>query len=220
MKKTFVCLANSKKYSGRCIAGIELQPKPGGGWRMLRNEAGRPKWIRPVSYAGYGQIEEAVVKNIRLLDVMDFEMTGICPQGYQSENVFFAQNSLMKVAEMPRLPALLDVLTEDCSAGIFGNSGKLVSAEDIGNLTCSLVIARIEKIEIYYPVVYKTFNPRAKIHCGGHLYDLPVTDLQTIVELQENPKLLENRSPIYATFSLGRAFEGAYYKIAAGLIYV
>jgi hypothetical protein len=35
MKKTMICLANSKKYGERCIAGIEIIPKPEGGWQML-----------------------------------------------------------------------------------------------------------------------------------------------------------------------------------------
>jgi hypothetical protein len=36
-RKTIVCLANSRKYQGRCVAGVEWQGQMIGGW------------IRPVS---------------------------------------------------------------------------------------------------------------------------------------------------------------------------
>ncbi len=45
MMKYFVCLANSRKYSERCIAGIELAfNNPG--YRILWMN-GKPCWIRP-----------------------------------------------------------------------------------------------------------------------------------------------------------------------------
>jgi hypothetical protein len=78
----------------------------------------------------------------------------------------------------------------------------------------------VDKVGIYYPVVYKTFSPRAIVEYRGHTYDLPVTDVQTIVELQENPKLLERFNHLYCTFSLGLEFQGWHYKILAGIVYV
>ena len=48
MKAIFICLANSKKYGERCIAGIELTKGANGNLTVVK-ENGRPKWIRPVS---------------------------------------------------------------------------------------------------------------------------------------------------------------------------
>ncbi|MEK7254651.1 MAG: hypothetical protein AAB316_07905, partial [Bacteroidota bacterium] len=158
--------------------------------------------------------------DIRLLDVVEFEMVRECPEGYQSENVFFRKRSLQKIAEMPRLPALLDKLVEPDFEYLFGTPGKAVSKYDITGVDHSLVFAKVEQVEVYYPVVYKTFNPRGKILCHGRTYDLSITDLQTIVELQEKPKLLENCKHLYCTFSLGMEFNEEFYKIAAGLVYV
>lgn len=218
MKKTILCLANSKKYSGRCIAGIEITPKPGGGWQMMRQH-GKPKWLRPVSMQEHGQVDEKEVQDIRLLDVVEFDMMEESPQGFQTENVRLVPKSLRKICEMPRDPALLDVLADAQTDLIFGKPGKRVPKEEIAGLDHSLLFAKVERVDIYYPVVYKTLNPRAYVRFGGNTYDLPVTDLQTILELQENPRLLEGFENLYCTFSLGVEFEGWYYKIAAGIVY-
>ncbi len=44
--KRILCLANSRKTSGRCIAGREI------------TETGAGAWIRPVSGRGSGEISE------------------------------------------------------------------------------------------------------------------------------------------------------------------
>jgi hypothetical protein len=44
-RRTIVCLANSRKYSGRCIAGLELNGSQPGAW------------IRPVSSAPKGELQ-------------------------------------------------------------------------------------------------------------------------------------------------------------------
>lgn len=69
-----ICLANSRKRSGRCIAGIE--PATG-------------QWIRPISRLDSGQlpISATIVdgQSLQLLDIVDMPLadTG---KGYESEN--------------------------------------------------------------------------------------------------------------------------------------
>ena len=45
--KTILCLANSRKLGGRCVAGREI------------GENGVGQWIRPVSNHGHGEVSEA-----------------------------------------------------------------------------------------------------------------------------------------------------------------
>lgn len=74
-----VCLANSRKLYGRCIAGKEV-----GG-----EHAGR--WVRPVS----NRLHEEVSENERqyedgsdpeVLDIIEIPMVSAKPHGYQQEN--------------------------------------------------------------------------------------------------------------------------------------
>lgn len=42
-----LCLANSYKHGGRCIAGIEVT-LDNKGYSIVRDVNGVPKWVRPV----------------------------------------------------------------------------------------------------------------------------------------------------------------------------
>jgi hypothetical protein len=77
--KTIVCLANSRKHSGRCVAGIEI------------NDGTLGDWIRPVS----DRVSEEVSleerryedgKDTQLLDIVTIEMKRPHPHDCQTEN--------------------------------------------------------------------------------------------------------------------------------------
>src|ERR1700742_4747290 len=77
--KRIICLANSRKISGRCIAGKEIAGKGFGGW------------IRPVSNRLTGELSEYDRHyengvDPKLLDVIDIQMTQHAPHGFQTEN--------------------------------------------------------------------------------------------------------------------------------------
>ncbi|MBI4201958.1 MAG: hypothetical protein HY532_02430 [Chloroflexi bacterium] len=87
MEVEFVCLANSIKYGGRCIAGIRTD---GSGW------------IRPVSDLQYGELhplhylypnnEEPI-----LLDIVRADITTAQPQPHQPENWLIGSRKWNKV---------------------------------------------------------------------------------------------------------------------------
>ncbi|RMG87809.1 MAG: hypothetical protein D6714_01605 [Bacteroidetes bacterium] len=218
MKKTFICLANSKKYGARCIAGIEVIPKPTGGWKIVRLNS-HPKWVRPVSNGPHGEVSANEAAAIKLLDVVEFEALRPYPNGYQTENVLFRKGSLRRLGAVSAKEKAMSVLSDKTATMIFGEDPRRVPTSDIQHYQHSLLLARLDAIQIYYPVEYKTMSPRAKILFRGRKYDLPVTDIQTILALYEKPDLLSEYGHIYGTFSLGMAFEGYHYKILAGLIY-
>src|SRR5690554_6295530 len=74
--KRIVCLANSRKLQGRCVAGYEIvDGKPAG-------------WIRPVSDRPHEEVSEyerqyADGSDPRVLDVIDVPLKKPRPQGYQ-----------------------------------------------------------------------------------------------------------------------------------------
>ena len=78
--KRIVCLANSRKRGGRCIAGKEILADGGVGG-----------WVRPVSSRPDEEVSERERKcqdgkEPGLLDVIDVPVQSPCPRDYQQEN--------------------------------------------------------------------------------------------------------------------------------------
>ena len=79
-KKTIVCLANSRKYQGRCVAGLE--------WRYSKPGV----WVRPVSGMEKGILVyerfcgNANGRDPRLLDLIEIEFLVPQPHAFQQEN--------------------------------------------------------------------------------------------------------------------------------------
>lgn len=79
LKKRIVCLANSRKLSGRCIAGREITDRRVGGW------------IRPVSSREYEEVSEYERQyedgqDPQVMDVIDIPFLKPKPKGYQQVN--------------------------------------------------------------------------------------------------------------------------------------
>ena len=64
MDKYFICLANSYKRGGRCIAGVEVIFNGDSKWKLVRNDDGIPNWIRPIARTIYGEIPNFVGERI------------------------------------------------------------------------------------------------------------------------------------------------------------
>ena len=77
--KRIVCLANSRKFSGRCVAGKEIAD-------------GRvASWIRPVSARRGEEVSEYERQyqdgsDPRVMDVVDIPLLEFQPKHYQQEN--------------------------------------------------------------------------------------------------------------------------------------
>ena len=73
MDKYFICLANSYKHGGRCVAGIEVL-WDGEKSKVVRDQSGAAKWIRPVSKeTTTGEIPTHQASHINVLDVVRLE---------------------------------------------------------------------------------------------------------------------------------------------------
>ena len=210
MIKRFVCLANSKKEGGRCLAGIELDNK-----NKPKHEAGQPKWIRPICKTEHGEVPEYLVRHIELLDVIEIDTT--YPPGkkdFQSENVFFQKKSI-NVIEHFSAAELLPLCSGEKS--IFGNSGKTLSEQEISELTYSLVLIKTDKFKIRQFFEDKYRVRLVFTYCGTE-YDLPVTDVTFIIQYKANPDCLKEVDDLFLILSLGIKFNDLYYKLVAGII--
>lgn len=214
MPTHFVCLANSFKEGGRCLAGIELDAN-----NNPRIENGNQKWIRPICNTPHGEVHTHLVSHINILDIIELEVTNYPEEkNYQSENANFRENSIRVVGQFNR--NRLDSLCDNRNL-VFNNRGKAVSEEAIGKLTYSLMFIKTNQFE----VVEKTYddNPdrpqiRLIFSYNGNQYDLPVTDPVFLHHYQTNPDFLEECNELFLCLSIGVIWNAWYYKLVAGII--
>lgn len=214
MVTRFVCLANSFKEGGRCIAGIELNRN-----NVPKKVDGVPKWIRPICETEHGEVPTHLVSCINILDIVEIDVTGQPEEkDYQSENVFFDEDSIGVIGSLES--SQIEELCDDRNL-IFGNRGKAVSSEAIDSLTYSLMLIKVDVFEI----TQKTYDdkpnrPQTRLvfTYHNHEYDLPITDPVFLHKYQFNANCVEQDSALFVTVSLGVEWKGWYYKLVAGVI--
>lgn len=224
MEKFFICLANSKKYNQRCIAGIELKKSSRKGYKyeIVRN-GDNPVWIRPVTNSEHGEVSSELVDHINLLDIVRINLTAVSPRGYQSENVLFDNRPLQVVERIEKNRAWIDKLLTVNNPTLFGNREKAVHINDIEQLNHSLVLIKPTNVHIYKTTNIKgNLQIRAGFEYGTTRYDLPVTDIDFEKVFNQDPSgLLAFAHHIYFTVSLGTEFkkDQQHYKLIAGILY-
>ena len=221
MRKLFICLANSKKYNQRCIAGIELKKSTHKGYKYeIVRQKDNPVWIRPVSDSEYGEISSELVEHIHLLDIVEINVTAGAPQGYQSENVLFDSRSLQVVGRVDKTETLIDKLLAVDTPTLFGNTERVVHADDIGQLDHSLMLIKPSIVRVYKSIRLRG-NPQTKASFlyGAARYDLPVTDIDFEENFAQNLNVLRACTRIYFTVSLGIEYYEQHYKLVAGILY-
>lgn len=104
--KRIVCLANSRKMSGRCIAGLEIEGDRIGGW--IRPVSGRPSEEIALSDRRFENGSEP-----ELLDILEIPMLEPRPHSCQIENHLiddkiywvkdgeFPRQQLLQLCEVP-----------------------------------------------------------------------------------------------------------------------
>lgn len=212
--KSIICLGNSYKNGGRCLAGIEVK-KTFNGYSVVKNYDGSPKWIRPVMANDNQGIPESMVKSFGLFDILDIDVMHDVPSGAHSENVHF--RSINKVGHYN---GSLTALCDDNHSLIFGNRGKAVPEEIFCAGGYSLMFVKPENlfIETQYDD-YGHEKYRIQFSYKGNRYDFPLTDPEYISMLQRGSRKSGLRkNDIYLTLSLGVNYNDWHYKLVAGVV--
>ena len=171
MNTKFICLANSYKEGGRCLAGVEIENNN----PILLNN--RPKWIRPICNTEHGEVPSDYAENIKILDLVEIKTTERPSEpNYQSENIYFNLDSINVIGSFNK-----DRLRELCDNRnlVFGNKGKAVSSEFIVNLNYSLMLIETNNFNFLsrtYDNTPERIQIRMNFSYNNNRYDLPVTD--------------------------------------------
>ena len=217
--RRIVCLANSRKVSGRCLAGKEV-------------ESGR--WLRPVSARPAGEISEEERRyedgtSAQVLDLIDIPIIGPTVSGHQMENYLIDPEAYWtRVGSMPRsgLPGFLDhpeSLWKNGDSSMNGRNDRVridAATEHAGSLY--LIVPEFPTIHVVREgvgVITLRRRVRAFFSYRGTRYNLVVTD--PIVE----KAFLAKRDGEYPVdlsaicVSLSEPYNDGYsYKLAAALI--
>lgn len=208
-KIVFLCLANSTKPGGRCIAGVQLE-KNSEGLHKIRRSNNRPEWLRPVSSDVGGAIPLQFAEHIEVLDIVECTCIKKVPSGHQIENFLVNLKSIKRIGSLGHKGVVLqnNVLSGICESrcDLWGSSSAVSQIQKD-----SLCLIRPDD-----PKPYKSsYNKcRIKFRYGKPKieYDLPITDPNFNCGTQFG-------KDAYLTISLaGEKCKGEYYKLVAAVI--
>lgn len=164
----FVCLANSYKTGGRCVAGIDLA-------------TGR--WIRPVSGQNSGELNRdsslvfssGPTRYIKPFDVVDLGQPIACPNPGQPENVLRGEEQW----RLKRIATAHEVLQFAQPDGqiFLGDYGR-ISVSDANQIRKSLTLIRVQNpsFALRDNETLARQQLRGRFTFSGRHYDLSVTD--------------------------------------------
>ena len=218
--REIVCLANSRKYYGCCIAGKEV------------SKSESKKWIRPVSSRNTGELQNNEIKlkdggSPKLLDIITLSTKKYFPHFYQTENHLNDRKSVwVKKGEYP-ISGLKDICDNAQSIWINGydsTSGKNDRIPiEITNEKCesSLLLIQPEQLKLRIESGL-TFKQRIRASFLHHdiPYNFAVTDSFADAYYADKPEgwYEIEKGEIYMCVSLGEPFQGFCYKLVAGII--
>ena len=218
MDKYFICLANSYKRGGRCVAGVEIVFDANGKIRFAWDlDDDRPQWIRPIATTTYGEIPNYVAEDIKLLSIVKLYNVVPCPNKPHTENVYYSKLEQCKY-DLSNADSLLNHLINSTHQSIFRNRGRAVSAEMSTGIDYSLMLIHVENACAYIDENREKSKNRMSFSYYGADYDFPITDPIFLEEFQKEPECYANIPDVYLTISLGLEFEGWHHKLVAGVI--
>jgi hypothetical protein len=173
--RRIVCLANSQKLHGRCVAGkLYTQGKFG-------------SWLRPISTRDseeLSEVERQLSKGVEpaLMDILEFSITGHKPTKHQQEN--YLMDSKQKFVRVGRISAidLIKVIDKPTNLWIMGYQSKtygkndLVPPHRISEVKNSLYLINPHSFVIQVVQGYYKLETRGFFTYLGAEYNLKITD--------------------------------------------
>jgi hypothetical protein len=219
--KRIVCLANSRKLNGRCIAGIELK------------DGNSLRWIRPVSAREHEEVSEYERQyedgsDPRVLDVMDVPLLAPCPKSYQQENwlldpeSYWAKVGRLKWNELDTIAERPTVLWMDGDSTYNGLNDRIALAQ-ASAFRSSLRLVGVDHLTLSVFSPGEAFgNAKRRVqgrfeHAGAR-YHLWVTDPVYERDYLRREDGEYSLGESYLTVSLGEPHNEYCYKLIAAII--
>ena len=219
--KRIVCLANSRKLNGRCIAGIELV------------DGASAEWVRPVSNREHQEVSEYERQyndgsDPRVLDVIDVPLLEPRPGTYQRENWLLDANYYWTrigtvgwegLAALARSHGPLWINGRNTYYGL--NDEIVETQADL--LSSSLALVHVGKLRLRVFAPGTAFgNSKRRVQAAfehaGVSYRLWVTDPVYELRYLAHADGIHELRECYLTVSLGEPFNNACHKLVAAII--
>jgi len=214
-----ICLANSTKLSGRCVAGLRTD---GEGWM-------RPIAPGPTGELHDGQYTFADITEPALLDIVRIEVMERRPSPYQPEN-WLLGSRIWELVQRPAPAEFAPLIASQLIRGpaLLGNTAASVSLESFTANPAGASLALVAPSQIQWRVYPSENTKRVRVHfnLGASPYGLPVTDPKYVDRLKQFPIGLHQSAEIgippaaklLFTVSLSEPFNGACYKLVAAIV--
>lgn len=222
--KTIVCLANSRKTSGRCIAGKELTDS---GWQG---------WVRPVSKRATEEISELDRRYEngtlpQLLDMIDIPFLEPRPHNFQTENhliddaYYWEKTGALAWDDLEQLvDPVHGPLWINHNSSYNGLNDRIPEG-NAADFASSLYLIQPDELTIIVETEGAEFNDakrkvRALFRHNGNQYKLAVTDprIERTYLAKDNGRYPLRADHLYMCISLGEAWNGYCYKLVASII--
>ena len=219
--KRIVCLANSRKLGGRCIAGKEVK----------NSEFG--DWIRPVSSRLFEEVSEKERhyengNEPDLLDIIDIPLLKHQPHDYQKENWLLDPNSKWSKVDKAEVDDLWNLVDSD--ATLWSNESSTqqgfydrITEDNCKAIDSSLCFICIDNLKLIVYMTVGLFGNKKRRVQGLFQYDqteykLWVTDPKCEqIYLAKSDGVYE-LGKCFLTISLGNLHDEFAYKLIAAVI--
>jgi hypothetical protein len=221
MIKRLVCLANSRKRYGRCIAGREL----------LQGELGQ--WVRPVSDREHEEVSEYERQyedgsDPRVLDIIDVPLIRARGNRHQPENWLLDPGRYWSKAgefKHKNLHFLADPQGELWINGrdTYNGLNDFVLVDEADRIGGSLKLIFVDSLQLYVYSPGQVFgNRKRRVQAAFSFsrvgYRLWVTDPLIETRYLAQPNGVHTLGPSYLTVSLGEPLDDRCYKLVAAII--
>jgi hypothetical protein len=218
LRRTVVCLANSYKHGGRCVAGICVDD---GEWIRLRGQAANGA-LDAREYA----LDDG--SEARLLDVVEVELHYALPSGCHPEDWQIAP-AQWRLMERPANPGQLQKVaaSADKTSTILRGYRDRIAADEIQAKPMLASLTLIVPTELWWWVREERGQRKYRATFRRHhvTYDFAVTDPRWLERLNLMPAgiyphatFAGEAAETWLTISLSEAFYGWHYKLVAGVI--
>lgn len=221
--KLILCLANSRKHNGRCIAGIEIvDGQPG-------------DWLRPVSDRPGAEVSEHERQypdgsDPRVLDMLEVPLLDPSPEGYQAENwlldpeSYWVPKGRVRWAHLAQFEDEEEPLWPDDAPSTYHGVNDRVRASEVDRFDDSLRLIHVNDLTIRVFAPGADFNnPKRRVQGGftylGARYRVWVTDPRVERSYLAQEDGTYDVGECYLTMSLSeRSDDGYCYKLIAAVI--